>query len=76
MALIDLVSADSGSAEDWYMEVGGKRVGYLYQVKDGWPVGVINPSSGDIGPFMVASSKADALVFALEALAKLHAQEN
>ena len=75
MAQIDLIPANRGdSAEDWYMEVAGIRVGYVYQANDGtWPVGVMaTAGDGDIGPYAEGlPTKSAALEFARQNLLQL-----
>lgn len=48
-----LVPTDQGVEDDYYLEVGNQRAGYLYRAGDGtWTVGVMTAlSAGDIGPF-------------------------
>lgn len=60
---IKTVHTGKSSVEDWYLEVDGRRVGYVYRSSTGWPVAVDIPGWSD-GPFAVAPSKEAALAFA------------
>jgi hypothetical protein len=60
-----------GCTNDYYLEVGGQRAGYLYRAGDAtWTVGVMKRlAEGDIGPFAQGlPSQAAAIEFARQHL--------
>lgn len=68
-----LVPTDQGVEDDYYLEVGHQRAGYLYRAGDGtWTVGVMTTlSTGDVGPFAQGLvSQSAAQDFALQHLPK------